>query len=96
MPSAAKRGTSSGASSWACSMRCRRPSAPSGSRVALERVEGVAVRGVADRVHRDGQPRLDAGEDDRLELLAARDRTPEPSSISAVCEPSVPSMNAFR
>ena len=23
-------------------------------------------------------------------------RTPEPSSISAVCEPSVPSMNVFR
>ena len=62
----------------------------------LERVERVAVREVADRVHGDGQPGLGRAPDDLLELLALVIWTPEPSSIRAVCEPSVPSMNTFR
>ena len=39
----------------------------------LERVERLAVRAVADRVHGDGPACLGAGADDLRELLAARD-----------------------
>src|SRR5262249_62375619 len=39
----------------------------------LEGVERIAVREVADRVHRDRQPRPCAGADDLDELVAARD-----------------------
>ena len=62
----------------------------------LERVERVPVRAVADRVHRDrpaarAPARTISSSSSRLVIS-----TPEPSSIRAVCEPSVPSMNAFR
>ena len=40
---------------------------------ALERVERVAVRAVADRVHADGPAELGAGAHDLGELVAARD-----------------------
>ena len=61
----------------------------------LERIERVAVRPVADRVHRDGptdggRARITSSSSSRLVIW-----TPEPSSINAVCEPSVPSMNVF-
>ena len=63
----------------------------------LERVERLAVRAVADRVHADGPAGLGAGADDLRELLAARDlRRRCRRASSAVCEPSVPSMNTFR
>ena len=63
----------------------------------LEGVERVAVGPVADRVHGDrpagrcGRARTISSSSSRLVIS-----TPEPSSISAVREPSVPSMNAFR
>ena len=62
----------------------------------LERVERVPVREVADRVHRDrpagARPaRMISTSSSRLVIS-----TPEPSSSRAVCEPSVPSMKAFR
>ena len=63
----------------------------------LERVERLAVRAVADRVHGDREPRLGAAQDDLGELLAARDlHARSRRASSAVCEPSVPSMNTFR
>ena len=66
-------GTSSGARHCACSIRWRSPRGCHTSRVALERVERVAVRAVADRVHADRPARLGALAHDLLELLAARD-----------------------
>ena len=88
---------SSGASSWACSIRWRSPSgAQSGARL-LERVERLAVGAVADRVHGDREAGARAGAArSRRAPRALVIRTPEPSSISAVPEPSVPSMNTFR
>ena len=56
----AKRGRSSGASSCACSIRCRRPSGCHVVARLLERVERLAVRAVADRVHGDREARLGA------------------------------------
>ena len=72
-PSSAKRGTSSGARHCACSIRCRRPARCQTLARPLERVERLAVRAVADRVHADGPARLGACADDLGELLAARD-----------------------
>ena len=63
----------------------------------LEGVERLAVREVADRV--DGDRQAGAGAAGRTISTSASRlviSTPEPSSIRAVCEPSVPSMNAFR
>ena len=73
MPSSAKRGRSSGASSWQCSIRCRKPSGCPHVARLLERVERLAVRAVADRVHGDGEAGRGAAADDVGELLAARD-----------------------
>ena len=54
----------------------------------LERVEGVAVRAVADCVHGHGpagvRPRAGSTSSSSSRLVIS---TPEPSSISAVCEP---------
>ncbi len=63
----------------------------------LERVERLAVRAVADRVH--GHRASPARAPARTTSASSSPlviSTPEPSSIHAVCEPSVPSMNAFR
>ena len=62
----------------------------------LEGVERLAVRAVADRMDGDrpagrAPTRMTSASSSPLVIL-----TPEPSSIQAVCEPSVPSMNAFR
>ena len=63
----------------------------------LEGVERLAVGQVADRVDGDreagarGASRMYSSNCSRLVIS-----TPEPSSMRAVCEPSVPSMNAFR
>ena len=62
----------------------------------LERVERLAVRAVADRVHGDGQTGLGARRTISASSSPLVIRTPEPSSSSAVPEPSAPSMNAFR
>ena len=96
-PSLPKRATSSGARHCACSIRCRRPRGRHSSRRLLEGVERVAVRAVADRVHRRPASRS-APRGARCPRAPRRDviSTPVPSSISAVCEPSVPSMNTFR
>ena len=63
----------------------------------LEGVERLAVGQVADRVHGD-RPAGAAQRQRRISTSASRlvISTPVPSSIRAVCEPSVPSMNAFR
>ena len=78
-----------------CSIRCRRPSgfhvscvaskASSASRFARSPIACTAT----------GQPtaaaaRITSSSSSRLVIW-----TPEPSSINAVCEPSVPSMNVF-
>ncbi len=62
-----------------------------------ERVERLAVRAIADRMDGHGP----AGRGGRARTISASSsplvmHTPLPSSIQAVCEPSVPSMNAFR
>ena len=63
----------------------------------FEGVERVAVREVADRVHRDGPTRPCTRAHDLGELLAARDLDARSRrACRAVCEPSVPSMNTFR
>jgi hypothetical protein len=63
---------------------------PIGAR-RLESVQRLAVREVADGVDGEREPGARPSANELLELLAA----PEPSSMRAVCEPSVPSMNAF-
>ena len=73
MPSSAKRGRSSGESSWACSIRCRSPLRLPEIPRLLERVQGLAIGAVADRVHRDRKSRCGAAPDDLGQLLAARD-----------------------
>ena len=63
----------------------------------LERVERLAVRAVADRVDADGPARAAAAA--RTSSASSSPlvmQTPLPSSIHAVCEPSVPSMKVFR
>ena len=56
-----------------------------------ERVERVAIRCVADRMHRDRPP--DCAPRRTISASSSRSiSTPEPSSKRAVCEPSVPSM----
>ena len=72
-PSCANRGRSSGARHCACSIRGRRPSRRPLVARRLERVERVAVRAVADRVHRDRPADARSAPHDLLELLAARD-----------------------
>ena len=63
----------------------------------LEGVERLAVGEVADRVDGDREAcarrRRGCTRSSSSRLVIS---TPEPSSIRAVCEPSVPSMNAFR
>ena len=82
----------------------RLPGVPGG----LERVECLAVRAVPDGVNGDGPAGVVGDVVDRGLQARAPARmtsasssplvmqTPEPSSSQAVCEPSVPSMNAFR
>ena len=62
----------------------------------LERVERLAVRAVADRVHGDRPAGLRARRTISASSSPLVISTPQPSSIRAVCEPSVPSMNALR
>ena len=62
----------------------------------LERVERLAVRAVADRVHADGPASAAAARISSASSSPLVMHTPLPSSIHAVCEPSVPSMNVFR
>ncbi len=74
MPSSAKRGRSCGVEALgvldAVAQALRLP----GLAAALEGVEGVAVRPVADRVNGDGPLGLGGAADDLLELLRGRDR----------------------
>ena len=70
----------------------RRPLVPR----LLERVEGVRLARSPIACTATGQP----ARAPRRTMSASSSRlvisTPEPSSISAVCEPSVPSMKTFR
>ena len=75
-PSAAKRPTSSGARSCACSIRWRRPRGSPLVPGCLEGVEGAPVGEVADRVHGHGEAGPGAPGDDVDELLVADDLDP--------------------
>ena len=75
-PSSAKRGTSSGASSCACSIRGRRPSGRQSSRVASNASSASRLARSPIAWTASGNPARGACADQLVELLAARDLDP--------------------
>ena len=95
-PSSAKRGRSAGSTHCACSIRGRSPRGAHSSFVAANASSASRFARVPIACTATGQPARAACRTISASSSPLVIRTPEPSSIHAVCDPSVPSMNTFR